>query len=311
MASGFRMANPAEYRRGVILGLTLAEILMLLVFLLLLSSGAILARRAREMAALRASISKYDSLMAPIAEQAARRGISVRDTDQLVSLIVRGAEAEGLRQELGRKESELAAARAAEARATAERDKAVSQLSEGAKELAAKAAEDDTLRAMLARATSDRTPAPERLQRIIERNAKTAAADLNLTGQNAQMRSELARLKGNGGSGLPYCWTTLDGHPLYMLRVELHDDGIVVHEIDPRTRPDDSAWQLLSNVPRGTLIQMSAFLSQVGPLQTAGATAKCRYAVQAFDATAATNKPGYKSLMGHLWTAFMVHEVRQ
>lgn len=311
MASGFRLANPAEYRRGVILGLTLAEILMLLVFLLLLSTGAILAKRAKEMAALRASISKYDSLMAPLAERAARQGISVTDTDQLVSLIVRGAEAESLRQELGKKESELAAAEAATARAIAERDKIVSQMSEGGRELAAKAAEDDALRAMLARAVTTGAGAPERLQHVLDRAATTASTDLNLTGQNAQMRSELARLKGNGGSGLPYCWTTLDGHPLYMLRVELHDDGIVVHDIDPRPRPDDEAWRLLTNVPRDARIQMSAFLSQVGPLQAAGVAAKCRYAVYAFDATAATNKPGYKSLMGHLWTAFMVHEVRQ
>ena len=39
---------------------------MLLVFLLLLSSSALLERRAREAAALRANIARYDSLLAPL-----------------------------------------------------------------------------------------------------------------------------------------------------------------------------------------------------------------------------------------------------
>jgi hypothetical protein len=89
----------------------------------------------------------------------------------------------------------------------------------------------------------------------------------------------------------------------------LSDDGVVVRDIDPRPRPDDHTWELLDPVPRNETISISALLAAASPLQAQAKAARCRYAVQAFDGTARTNKPGYKSLMGHLWSVFMVHEV--
>jgi hypothetical protein len=77
----------------------------------------------------------------------------------------------------------------------------------------------------------------------------------------------MARLKDNGGSGLPYCWTTPEGRPIYVLRIELRDDGVVVRDIDPRARPDDHARELLDSVPRNETISISALLSAVSPLQ--------------------------------------------
>ena len=163
--------------------------------------------------------------------------------------------------------------------------------------------------AMLENAAGTSGSAPERLQNLLDRAAKQASADLDLTGQNAQMRQELARLKGNGGSGLPYCWTTPEGHPIYILRINLFDEGVIVRDVEPRPRPDDPMWQLLGNVPRETTIPVTTLLSAAAPLRAQASAAKCRYGVLAVDDTARTNKPGYKSLMGQLWSAFMVHEV--
>ena len=44
MATGFRLSAPHNYRRGVVLGLTLPEVLVLLTFLLLLAMSALLLR---------------------------------------------------------------------------------------------------------------------------------------------------------------------------------------------------------------------------------------------------------------------------
>jgi hypothetical protein len=92
------------------------------------------------------------------------------------------------------------------------------------------------------------------------------------------MRTELARLKGNGGSGLPYGWTTPDGHPEYMLHVELHEDEIVVSDIAPRPRPDDRAWELMDGVARGEPISLGALISAAAPLQRVAVAEICRYA---------------------------------
>ncbi len=77
MATSFRLADHREYRRGVILGLTLAEILVLLVFLLLLASGAILARRDKQVVDLQAAVADYKALLQPIMARANQAGFDI------------------------------------------------------------------------------------------------------------------------------------------------------------------------------------------------------------------------------------------
>lgn len=305
MATSFRLADHREYRRGVILGLTLAEILVLLVFLLLLASGAILARRDKQVVDLQAALADYRSLLQPIMARANQAGFDIHDTNQLVALLERGKTADSLARELETTKSALAQARAEADRTKGEIEKlraALNGLSSAQRETIAKAADDEAVAVLLERIGSGSGKPSERLRAVL-------AKDLNLTGQNAQMRTELARLKGNGGSGLPYCWTTLEGHPIYMLRVELRDDGVLVHDIVPRPKPDDQAWSVLDGVPRNTLMPVGKFLSDTVALQAMASAGKCHYALLAIDSTALTNKPGYKMLMGRLWSAFMVHEV--
>jgi hypothetical protein len=94
-----------------------------------------------------------------------------------------------------------------------------------------------------------------------------------------------------------------------MLHVELHDDNVVVTDVAPRPRPDDSAWALLNGVPRGAPMTINTLVSAVASLQREANAMKCRYAVEAVDGTGLTNKPGYKYLTGRLWSVFMVREL--
>jgi hypothetical protein len=313
MPSGFRLADPREYRRGVILGLTLAEIFLLLAFLLLLSSGALLARRNREIGGLEAKLASYESHMAPVINRLRNRGVEVRDTDELVARLERAANEEKARQQLAEAMSALAQAQAQAAQALREASDLRARLERipaDTREMAGKAAEADAMSSMLGHAGVPGGTSSEKLQHVLEQSTREAQSNKDLTGQNAQMRVELARVKGNGGSGLPYCWTTPEGRPVYMLHIELRDDSVIVSDIVPRPRPEDGAWPMLDGVPRGEPISIDALLSAVAPLQRGAAAAKCRYGVDAFDGTARTNKPGYKYLMGRLWSVFMVREVR-
>jgi hypothetical protein len=287
------------------LGLTLAEILVLLVFLLLLACGAVLSRRDKELAELHIDVERYRSLLQPVMTRARLAGLDVQDSDQLVALLVRGKEADRLRTELDSARSALERANAEVARSQGELGTlraVVAGMSASQRETLAKAADDEALTALLARSGAGSGKPSERVKVLL-------AKDENLTGQNAQMRAELARLKGNGGSGLPYCWTTLDGRPVYMLRVELQDDGVVVHDVEPRPKPEDRAWSVLDAVARDTLMPVNRFLAETSALQAIATSDKCRYALLAIDATARTNKPGYKMLMGRLWSGYMVHEI--
>jgi hypothetical protein len=313
VASGFRLADPQEYRRGVIFGLTLAEVMILLVFLLLLSCGALLARREEEIGHLQGRIAAFETDMAPVIGQMRKHGLAIADLDELVARLDRADRAARLQQELASAVTALDAARSESTRLFREAfdlRARIEKLSKENQAMLARLTEADALLGIMREVPGNGGTAADKLKDLLDRATKQMAASQDLTGQNAQMRAELARTKGNGGSGLPYCWTTPDGKPVYMLRVSLRDDnGVIVNELNPRPRPDDKAWPLLNAVPRGERIPVSTLLSASAPLQAAANAAGCRYAVLAVDGTGQTNKPGYKSLMGRLWSVFMVHEV--
>jgi hypothetical protein len=309
MATGFKLGDPREYRRGVVLGLTLAEVLVLLVFLLLLTMSALLLRRDREQTALNDRLGHYAVLLQPMTDALASRGVSIEDTDQLVSLIERGSTADRLRSQLDEAGRKLEAARVAREKQEGE----LSKLREATREIARMTeavAEHAALSAILERIAGQQSqPLPEKLAGLVEKATTVEAATASLMGQNAQMRAELARLKGNGGSGQPYCWALPDGRTQYMLKVEMQDSGVIVRDLEPRARPEDPAWPLLDGVARGRLMPISEFITQTSPLQVRSNSERCRYAIQAVDGTGVTNKPGYKHSIGRLWSVFMVREV--
>ena len=309
MATGFRLGDPREYRRGVVLGLTLAEVLVLLAFLLLLAMSALLLRRDKEQAALNERLGRYAVVLGPLTEALASRAIVVEDTEQLAGLIERGGAADALRTQLDEAGRRLEDAR----RAVVRQESELSRLRESARETAA-AIQAATEHAALA-AILERVPGPpsqplaDKLEGLVKRSAGVEAATASLTGQNAQMRTELARLKGNGGSGMPYCWALPNGRAQEMLKVEMQDTGVIVRDLEPRARPEDPAWPLLDGVSRGRLMPLAEFVAQTSPLQARAGTERCRYAIQVIDGTGITNKPGYKQSMGRLWSVFMLREV--
>ena len=256
-----RLADAQGYRRGMVLGLTMAEIMLLLVFLLLLAASALLFRRETAQTALQ--------------EQ---RDHQTRETNAVVAwqsqLAKQASRAIALEAALS--ESRTVAAQADAARAAVEA------------KLAAQAT-------------------------ILQTQAKAIAVAHSeaqaLGGQNAQMRGELARVHGNAGSGMPYCWTAPDGRPITALRVQLRDAGVIAQEPDPRPRPGDPAWGKLVAVPRGVLEPIENFMAQAAPFIALSDSERCRHAMDVIDATGPANKSGYKGLMNRLWGSFLLHEV--
>ena len=254
-------------------------------------------------------LGRYAVLLRPVTEALASRGLVVEDTDRLAGLIERGGEAAGLKTQLAEASQKLEAERANGER----REREMQKLREAARDAArnsAAAAENAALAVILERVPGPPTQRlPEKLEHIIEKTATVDAAAASIVGQNAQMRTELARLKGNGGSGLPYCWALPDGRPQFMLKVEMQDTGVTVHDLQPRARPDDPAWPLLDSMVREHLMPMAEFIGQTSPLLARSNPERCRYAIQVVDGTGVTNKLGYKQSMGRLWSVFMIREV--
>jgi hypothetical protein len=55
-----------------------------------------------------------------------------------------------------------------------------------------------------------------------------------------------------------------------MLNVEMQEDGIVVHNIEPRVRPEDPAWLRLNPIARDKLMTLANFTAQVVPAEQDG-----------------------------------------
>lgn len=305
MATGFHLSAPNEYRRGVVLGLTLAEVLVLLAFLLLMTMTALLLRSDHEQADLRRQIASDAQIVHLVQQAAARQGVVIND-DRLANLIRDGAGADSLRSQLreARQRADAAVKAAAEDQALAallERvpGPASEQPAEKLARVIAQAEKDRSLNAELSKQNSQ----------LAQTIAGMSAKDTNLTGQNNQMRAELARLHGNGGSGLPDCWASPNGATQYMLKVDMHDDGVIVSDFDARPRPDDPAWQTLDPIKQGQLMPLEEFMGDVAPLRARETAGRCRYGIVVRDLTGGTNKPGYKHTMGRLWGLFQLHEV--
>jgi hypothetical protein len=302
MATGFKLADQRDYRRGVVLGLTLAEVLVLLVFLLLLTMAALLARRDRDEAAMVARIERYTAILKPLTDDLHKEGIQIHDTDTLASLIERGKAADALRSQLEEAGRALEAARQDHDRQESELSYLREKVAEQGK-FVKTAAEYAAMAAILERVPGPETESlPEKLAGVLRNNN-------NLLGQNDQMRAELARAKGNGGSGLPYCWALPGGQPQFMLMVEMQDGGVIAHDLAPRARPDDSAWTLLDGLGRESLMPIQQFITQTLPLKGRGDAERCRYAIEVVDHTATSNKPGYKRFMGLLYGTFLIREI--
>lgn len=327
MASSRAQAiDPREYRRGMVLGLTMAEIITILVFLLMLASTAVSLRTQARVTELQTALGERDSALGSVAKALEEAGTEVGATSKLVALLERGKRADAAEAQL--QELRRDSSRSLEETRT--------RLQEQEAQAAALRAERDQLAAVV---EASRSEARERLAAALEEARKAAGADTSspddavvalltrrvgegaevrtalaregdvLRGQNEQLRRDIARFRGQGGSGLPYCWPTLQGQPEFMLRVIMRDSGVLVRDRMPQAQPGDAAWGVISSLPREELMSIQAFTAAVAPLRARGQAQRCLYAVEAVDETGATNKAGYKSLRGQLNTSFYVREV--
>jgi hypothetical protein len=292
----------------MVLGLTMAEIMTILVFLLMLASTAVSIRTQARVTELQTVLGERDSALGSVARALKEAGTDVGATNELVALLERGKRADTAETALQEREGETASLRSERDRLAAvveasrpeARARLSSALEEARKAVGAEpASSDDAVVALLTRQVGEGAEA---------RTVMARQGDV-LRGQNEQLRRDIARFRGQGGAGLPYCWPTPQGQPEFMLRVIMRDNGVLVRDRSPQAQPNDAAWSVISALPREELMSIQAFTAAVAPLRARGQAQRCLYAVEALDETGSTNKAGYKGLRGQLNTSFYVREV--
>lgn len=294
--------DPREYRRGMVLGLTLAETLLLLMFLLLMALGALLWRREAELATAQSQIERGEAQIREIDDlkkQVTKLEKHIGDLMAALSGPHRPGE-ERSPEELARTliEGEAAKREAEELR---------TRLADAATQLAGVIAERDRLDARV-----------RELDRALGPGGSELAGRIGeLERQLGESRSEIAKEKGEreraenalrelqdrirrGGSLYPPC-----GRDEFSFRVTILDQGrAIVEDTSTPAGRSHQAWSLIRPFARGTPIPLTDFLAATQGYAQWGwrepRQPECRFGVRVQDRTSPGNKAGYKEAMGSL-----------
>jgi hypothetical protein len=293
-----RAADEREQRRGLILGLTLAEILLLLLFLLLL----VLSSQIRTWRDRYEQLGQTLEELKPLQEALMVGGaVDINNVQELVSRF----------QNLQNAERQLSKLKAENADLTKQ--------SELFKSLGL--ASDDKLRnvasavkraseidpsdppALLKRALDviDRLGASTRPDQVKPLSEMTAGPELerklsDLEADREKIRRERDNLMRGPGNGLTYpsCWTNAAGQTEYIFDVTFADTGLQVRHASP-ARAGDKTWDLVGPFARETMIDEKIFIGATKKLFEWSKSQNCRFYAIVRDATG-NDKARYKHL---------------
>jgi hypothetical protein len=269
--------DPKEYRRGMVLGLTLAETLLLLLFLLLLAVTALIWRKEHTIEIrneqLRKAVEVAQSLL-PFVQQLESAGVA-GSAEKIIERIVRGEEAQ---HEVRRLQETLRAVRAqldsANSRVS-DLDGAVAALTREAQKGIQSSAMLSEAQARAKDAEQQRDTARQERDKAVAEQKQSEAAVANLASQlglqEAQLKERVAQVdaqisrsiaEGMIAAGIyPSCWTTA-GQAEFAFHVTLQTEGrIVVEDRASAARRSEEPWRLLDPFPRGVPIPVSTFVA--------------------------------------------------
>ena len=302
------------YRRGLVLGLTMAEIAVLVIFVLLLVLGALLALKDRENEELqernrilRASLSEFDRIVETngghfedVIRELARAKETRRSLDRL-------------QQEVTDLQQEIQAFRELQQVLETNRPKTMAErpLPEVFRELL-----------LLRSAVMDSgvAPSPHAVRKaLIEAANKDDLLQLaeqraqELTRQKDDLNArltELQRTADRGGRGLdhPPCWATPDGKAEYIFDIALTSKGLIIRERELPHRVIERNQLPLHGLALNEELVPSRFLDMTRELFVWSRNNDCRFVVRAFDDTASTEKTTYKRHMRVLEQHFYKYE---
>jgi hypothetical protein len=293
-----RTADEREQRRGLILGLTLAEILLLLLFLLLLVlSSQISTWRDR-----------YEQLgntledLRPLQEALMAGGAS--EINNVQELVARFQNLQNADRELSKLKAEnadlagqselfksLGLASDEKRRNVASAIKRASEIDPNDPPAVLKRAVEvinrlgPSTQPDQVRPLSEMVAGPE-----LEKKLANLEADLD---QTRRERNNLMRGPGNGLT-YPSCWTTAAGQTEYIFDVMLADSGVQVRDASP-ARANDKAWSMVGQFAREAMINEKVFIGATKKLFEWSKGQNCRFYVVVRDATG-PSKARYKHL---------------
>jgi len=297
-----------QFRRGVVLGLTMAEALLLLIFLLMLILAIKLKGQSAEIAKLEQEKTEAQSTLA--AMQPMLDKLTQKQKFDITQDYVR------MKQQL-----DLANARLKDAKLSVDLIKQATaalpdmtpeeaakallneaaigrQALDAAKKVAPDVPPEQAVQALLdsaliGQAVSKDSNSPEQLLA----SAASCHSDLqSCQNQTVYLNSRLNAK--SGGFGLPPCWVDSSGKIQYIFDASLTDDGIEVDNNTIGGREGDQAKLPLGHVTYRAPMSRGDFAEAFQPLLNWSNQHGCRFYVRLYDDMKTADRSEYKSLRG-------------
>lgn len=260
-----------SYAKGVVLGLTMAEIALLIIFILLLIFTSMLKKEHE----LNDIIKKNEEAINIISKFITNEDKTINDelvkASQTLPELLKKVEEKNLKNNP---------------------DENLSQILERAIDKLASAQEMEN--------NNENLPIEKKYEKLLEEKQEITSKLSNLEGQNKNL------LRQCKGVGFPPCWANLRGSPEYIFNLYLRDEGIFIYDNKLPNRQVDQAKLDLSRISFETPLNPENMIYQTLPLLDYGKQNDCRFFVQIIDETGVDKKELYKNLRQTIETNFYI-----
>jgi hypothetical protein len=297
-----------QFRRGVVLGLTMAEALLLMIFLLLLILAIKLKDQASHIASLQQERDAAQSTLAAVQPVLARLSQQqkfditkdyVRIQQQLDQATARLKDAQLSVDLIQQAEAALPALKPEDAAKALLNEAAIGrQALDAAHRFQPDMKPEDAVQALLDAATIGQALAKssESPQALLA-NAAACKADLqSCSNQRVYLNTRLNAK--TGGFDLPPCWADKAGHIQYIFDASLYDEGIYVENDGVAGREADQEKLPLGRARFNAKLEKGEFAAAFAPLLDWSNQHGCRFYVKLFDEMKSGDRARYKELRG-------------
>jgi hypothetical protein len=312
-----RAVEEREQRRGLVLGLTLAEVLLLILFLLMLALGSRIEYWRTEAESSQQSynelLSSQESLKEIQAALLKNGAVDIVSVQALITRLKRVDELERGLSALKQEYSSLSAQTALLQSLSSDTKKVFLTISSTIEK--ARQIDPNDPPALLKRALDiiERLGASTQPEQVKPLSQMTA--DLQMKQQLAAVEADRDKLKqqldGLRGNGLTYppCWPATKGKTEYMFDVIAKDNGIIVRDAFFESKKNDPAWKNVDSFPRNALISEKQFNEATGKLLPYSNQNNCRFYIRLYDGTAPQSKVRYIHVRAAVAANFYLYPV--
>ena len=301
-----------SYRRGLVLGFTMTEIMILILFAILMALAAtIFSKEERIKALVQVSANAAESaLLVQEIRKAFPNAQTIDEQFKEIRMAIQNSkELEVVKQELEKLHAEI------------ESYKEVKELFEKSNDSSKASPQEIAQDANFGRDLKEF--AEKQDPPIAPDDIKPALAILNkstdLVKQNINLEKEVETLKGQminlterlGGRGteFPPCWVSPNGKLEYIFDVALNSNGYIIRDRKLPHRQEDQALLPIQQITFDSLVSSSNFSRQTDALLNWSKAHNCRFFVRIFDQTGHQEKDIYKHQERLLQQSFYSYEV--